>query len=185
MTSTTLRRAVKIGPVAAIQMEYSPFVLDVEGPESTNLLATCRELGVSIICYSPLGRGLLTTTFSNNDLAKDSQDFREMAFPRFQAHNREANVKLVKQFRAIAEKKGCTTSQLALAWLLKQGPDILPIPGTKRIKYLEENLGALEVDLSDVEEREIRDFVQKAQVQGHRNPASHTESLVDTVEEVL
>jgi aryl-alcohol dehydrogenase-like predicted oxidoreductase len=183
VTSTTLRRAHKITPISAVQMEYSPFTLDVEGPEGTNLLATCRELGVALICYSPLGRGLITTTFSKNEPVTDEKDLRWAAFPRFGEENREANVKLVNEFKSLAEKRGCTTSQLALAWLLKQGDDIFPIPGTKKIQYLEENWGALDVKLTDEDEAEIRKFVETHEIAGHRLPEKYRKGLVDTKEE--
>lgn len=184
MSSATLHKACKIAPVAAIQTEYSAFVLDVEGPVGTNLLATCRELGVALVPYSPLGRGLLTTTFSNNEPITDEKDMRGTFFPRFQEANRETNVKLVNQFKLLAEKKGCTTSQLALAWLLKQGDDIIPIPGTKNIKYLEENWASLAVRLTDEDEREIRKFVETAEIAGERVPPQYLKGiLVDTKEE--
>jgi len=184
VTSATLRRAHKIAPVAAVQMEYSPFVLDIEGPTGTDILATCRELGVAIVCYSPLGRGLLTSTFSNGEPLGDEKDLRQVAFPRLMEKNREANIKLVNEFRAFADKKGCTTSQLSIAWLLKQGDDIVPIPGTKKIKYLEENWGALDVHLTDEEEGEIRKFVESAEIVGGRVPEVFSyKTLVDTKEE--
>jgi aryl-alcohol dehydrogenase-like predicted oxidoreductase len=183
VSSATLRRAVKIAHVDAVQLEYSAFVLDIETPAATDILATCRELGVAVVCYAPLGRGLLTTTFGNNEASDDKNDHREAAFPRFQGENRDANIKLVNQFKAIAEKHGCTTSQLALAWLMKQGDDIFPIPGTKKIKYLEENWGALDVHLTDDEENEIREFVKTAEVAGSRNPGWVSTDLLDTAEE--
>jgi aryl-alcohol dehydrogenase-like predicted oxidoreductase len=184
VTSTTLRRACKIAPVAAVQMEYSPFVLDIEGPTGSDMLATCRELGVTIVAYSPIGRGLLTTAFTNRE-DNDPNDRRQAAFPRFMEKNRDANIKLVNQFKALADKKGCTMSQLALAWLLRQDEGIIPIPGTKRIKYLEENWGALDVHLSDEEEHEIRKFVDTVEVVGSRVPprADNSQILVDTREE--
>lgn len=185
MTSSTLRRAHKIAPIAALQMEYSPFVLDIERDEGTHILETCRELGIAVVCYSPLGRGLLTTTFKDGAFGSDPTDVRAKFFPRLAEENRAANVKLVNEFTALGEKKGCSTSQLALAWLLKQGPDIVPIPGTKKIKYLEENWGALDVVLSDEDEREIRKFVERAEIVGHRLPERFKEGngLVDAKEE--
>ncbi|KAH8721748.1 aldo/keto reductase [Ilyonectria robusta] len=183
VSSTTLRRACKIAPVAAVQMEYSPIVLDVEGPAGTNMLDTCRELGVSLVAYSPLGRGLLTETFSNNDVGGDKKDMRPAFFPRFQQENRDSNVKLVQDFKALADKKGCTTSQLSLAWLLKQGAEVIPIPGTRKMKYLEENWGALNMQLTDQEEAEIRQLVKGTGMIGHRLPAVHATDLVDTKEE--
>lgn len=185
VSSSTLRRAQKIAPVVAVQQEYSPFVLELEGPISGHFLATCRELGVSVVPFSPLGRGLLTTTFGSGETSSDEKDLRASYFPRFQGENREANIKLVNQFKAFADKKSCTTSQLALAWLLKQGDDIVPIPGTKKIKYLEENWGALDVHLTDEEEAEIRGFLEGAEVAGGRLPPSVSSSAVftDTKEE--
>ena len=183
MSSATLRRAVKIAPVDVVQVEYSPFARDIETAEGTDLLKTCRELGVAVVCFSPLGRGLLTGTLTKESLQKEG-DSRTMSQPRFQGENFEANVKLVEQFKGFAQKKGCTSSQLALAWLLKQGEDIIPIPGTKKIKYLEENWGALDVQLSDDEEAEIRKFLEVAKVAGPRIPDQYKSmALVDTVEE--
>lgn len=182
MTSNTLRRAYKIAPVVAVQTEYSPFVLDIEGPTDTDLLATCRELGITVVCYAPLGRGLLTSTFGSGEYGSDKKDMRPAHLPRFMEENRAANMKLVNQFKELAEKKGCTTAQLSLAWLLKQGEDIIPIPGTKTIKYLEENWGALDVHLTDDEELEIRKFVENAEVAGGKAPPGVT-TLIDTKEE--
>jgi aryl-alcohol dehydrogenase-like predicted oxidoreductase len=168
VSSATLRRACKVAPVDAVQMEYSPFVLDIERAAGTELLATCRELGVAVVAYSPLGRGLLTGAFSTLESVAGARDARKANFPWFSAENIDANSKLVKQFTELADKKVCTTSQLALAWLLKQGDDIVPIPGTKKIKNLEENWGALEIKLTDEEEAEIRKFVETAEVSGNR-----------------
>ncbi|KAG9236963.1 NADP-dependent oxidoreductase domain-containing protein [Amylocarpus encephaloides] len=184
ISSATLRRACKIGTVSAAQIEYSPFVLDPEGPKGTNFIATCRELGVAVVAACPLGRGLLTTTFSNGDAVGDSKDKRPHVMPRFMGENRDKNVKLVSQFTAVADKKGCTTSQLALAWLLKQGGDVFPIPGTKRMKYLEENWGALEVQLTDEEELKIRKFLENAEISGgYMPPAFEHYTFTDTKEE--
>lgn len=147
-------------------MEYSPFVLDVEGPASTDILATCRELGVTLVAYAPLGPGLLTSTFAQKQPVTDAKDMRQAFFPRFMEANRVKNVKLVNQFKALADKKGCSTSQLSIAWLLKQGDGIIPIPGTKKIQYLEDNWGALNVHLTDEEEAEIRNFAETAEIAG-------------------
>jgi aryl-alcohol dehydrogenase-like predicted oxidoreductase len=166
-----------------VEIEYSAFVLDIEGPTGTNLLSTCRELGVAIVAYSPLGRGLLTGALSTKESISGDGDWRAV-FPRFAGDNLEANAKIVRQFNALAEKKGCTLAQLAIAWLLKQGDDVIPIPGTKRIKYLEENWASLEVQLTDAEEKEIRDFVENAEVAGGRMPeGGAAQCFVDTVEE--
>lgn len=184
VSSTTLRRACKVAPVDAVQMEYSAFVLDIEGAAGTDLLATCRELGVAVVAYSPLGRGLLTGAFSTAESVSGESDLRASAIPRFSAENIAINAKLVKQFSELAAKKGCCASQLALAWLLKQGDDIIPIPGTKKIKYLEENWGALQVELTDEEEVEIRKFVETAEIAGGRYLDSMAAmTFSDTVEE--
>jgi aryl-alcohol dehydrogenase-like predicted oxidoreductase len=183
ISSSTLRRACRIVHVDAVEIEYSAFVLDIEGPTGTNLLSTCRELGVAIVAYSPLGRGLLTGALSTKEAISGDGDYRAI-FPRFAGDNLEANAKIVRQFNALAEKKGCTLAQLAIAWLLKQGDDVIPIPGTKRIKYLEENWASLEVQLTDAEEKEIRDFVETAEIAGDRMPeGGAAQCFVDTVEE--
>ncbi|MGC8531290.1 MAG: aldo/keto reductase [Acidiphilium sp.] len=138
----TLRRAVKIHPISALQTEYSLWTRDPEG----ELLATVRELGIGFVPYSPLGRGFLTGTITKpDDLAAD--DWRHNN-PRFQGENFVKNLKLVEAVRDLAAQKGCTPSQLALAWVLAQGEDIVPIPGTKRRTYLDENIGAVDVTLT-------------------------------------
>lgn len=128
-------------------MEYSPFVLDIEKARGTNLLQTCRELDVAVVCYSPLGRGILTSSFTTRDAFKGEGDMRAATFPRFSEENFDTNAKLVNQFGDLAAKKNCTVSQFALAWLLKQGDDIFPIPGTKKIKYLEQNWASKDVNI--------------------------------------
>lgn len=159
-------------------------MLDIEGPTGTDLLATCRELGVAVVAAMPLGRGMLTSTFASGDAVGDSKDQRPRVMPRFMEANREKNVKLVSQFKTLADKKGCTTSQLAIAWLLKQGDDILPIPGTKKLEYLEENWDALNVQLTNEDEAEIRHFVETAEIAGHYMPPKFENYVfTDTVEE--
>ncbi|KAF4471861.1 aldo-keto reductase [Fusarium albosuccineum] len=184
ISSKTLRRAVKIAPVAAVQIGYSAFEREAEGEEGTHILATCRELGIPVIAAMPLGRGLLTTNFATGSTAEDEKDMRWKTIPRFTEENREKNIELVTQFKALADKKGCTTAQLAIAWLLKQGDDIIPIPGTKKLKYFEENWASLDVKLSDEEEAEIRRFVQNADVAGGSLPDAFKDwSFRDTKEE--
>jgi aryl-alcohol dehydrogenase-like predicted oxidoreductase len=159
-------------------------VLDIEGPAGTDLLATCRELGVTVVAAMPLGRGMLTSTFASDEPVGDSKDKRPLVMPRFMEANRDKNIKLVGQFKALADKKGCTTSQLAIAWLLKQGDDVIPIPGTKKLKYLEENWGALDVHLTDEDEAEIRHFVETAEIAGHYMPPQfESYTFTDTKEE--
>lgn len=165
-------------------MEYSPFMRDMEGPAGTDLIATCRELGVACVAYAPLGRGLLTEKFSANGMDQDKKDLRAAFFPRFMEKNREANVQLVRRFKTLADKKGCSTSQLSLAWLLKQGDHVIPIPGTRKMKYLEDNWAVFNIELTDEEETEIRRLVEEADMVGDRNPPMvHEVGLVDTKEE--
>ncbi|KAI9732602.1 MAG: hypothetical protein M1834_003938 [Cirrosporium novae-zelandiae] len=172
-SSETLRRAYKIHPISAVQIEYSPFSMDIENPK-IGLLKTCRELGVTVIAYSPLGRGFLTGTVKTPDDIQDQ--FRKMS-PRFSPENFPKNLKLVEEVKTLADKKGCTPSQLVLAWLMAQGDDIIPIPGTRRTKYLEENLGALKVKLAGDENNSLRKAVDAAEVGGDRYPAMMTENL--------
>ncbi|EFX02213.1 aldo-keto reductase [Grosmannia clavigera kw1407] len=181
VSPTTLRRACAVHPIAAVQMEYSPFELIVEQPKDTGLLATCRELGVALVAYSPLGRGLLTGQYrSPADFGKD--DFRVM-MPRFSPENFPKNLALVDTLSSLASSKGCTTSQLTLAWLMHQGDDIFPIPGTKKIKYYDDNLGALSVKLTDAEAAAIRTAVDSAEIVGERYPPQMSVALMaDTPE---
>lgn len=138
----TIRRAVKVHPIAALQSEYSLWSREVE----EQILATVRELGIAFVAYSPLGRGFLTGQFKKfEDLPED--DYRRHT-PRFQGENFQKNLELVKQIESIAAEKNCKPSQLALAWVLAQGNDMIPIPGTKRIDRLEENMSALNIQLS-------------------------------------
>jgi aryl-alcohol dehydrogenase-like predicted oxidoreductase len=165
----TLRRAHAVHPIAAVQMEYSPFALEIESSQ-TNLLKTARELGVKIVAYSPLGRGFLTNAIKSRD-DFDSKDIRGN-FPRFSEANFENNQRLVEAISQIAKKKNVTPGQLSLAWILAQGEDFIPIPGTKRVKYLEENAKAVDVKLTKEEEEQIRAEITKAGGgKGERYPA--------------
>ncbi len=160
----TLRRATKIHPIAALQSEYSLFSRDVEG----DILNTCKELGITFVAYSPLGRGFLSGQIKSiDDLAPD--DFRRMA-PRFQGENFQKNVELVKKVEELAAKKGCSPSQLALAWVLAQSSHILALVGTKRRKYLEENAQALQVALTKSDLDQIEAVMPKGVVAGPRYP---------------
>ncbi|KAK5624978.1 hypothetical protein RRF57_000694 [Xylaria bambusicola] len=168
VSSATLRRAHAIHPIHAVQMEYNPWTLDIEGPSGTYLLDTCKELGVSVFAYSPLGRGIMTGRFrSATDFGAD--DARSH-LPRFQGENFQKNLKLVDQFAEVAKRKGCTSGQLVLAWLLAQGDNIFVIPGTKRTAYLEENFAASQVTLTKDEEKLLRKLVSEAGVSGDRGP---------------
>ncbi|CAF1071516.1 unnamed protein product [Adineta steineri] len=173
-SSDTLRRAYAVHPVAAVQIEYSPFSLDIEH-ENIGLLKTCRELGVAIVCYSPLGRGLLGGQIKSPDDLEEG-DFRRH-LPRFSKENFPKNLQLVDTLSSIAKKKNCTTGQLTLAWILAQGEDFFVIPGTTKIKNLEENVGAAGVKLSKEEEQEIRQACENADIVGGRYPESLSASL--------
>jgi aryl-alcohol dehydrogenase-like predicted oxidoreductase len=141
----TIRRAHKVHPLAALESEYSLWTRDVEA----EILPTLRELGISLVPYSPLGRGFLSGAFAQRDDLIPTD--RRHAHPRFQEGNFEQNLQLLEPLRAIAADKGCTMAPVALAWLLTQGADIVPIPGTKRRKYLEQNIAAIEISLSRAE----------------------------------
>lgn len=171
----TLRRASKIHPIHAYQIEYSPFSMDIEKPEF-GLLETCRELGIATIAYSPLGRGMLTGQYKSID-DFDENDFRRLV-PRFSKENFPKNLQLVEALQSMAEKKNCTSGQLTLAWMMNQGLDIFPIPGTKKIKYLEENLGAYNVSLTPEEDKKIREAIENTEVHGTRYPAKVMSVLV-------
>ncbi len=160
----TIRRAQAVHPIAALQSEYSLWTRDVE----TEILPVCRELGIGFVPYSPLGRGFLTGQFRRAaDLPADD---RRRQFPRFQAENFAHNLKLVERVEEIAAERGCQPAQLALAWLLAQGADIVPIPGTKRRTYLEENVGALDVQLSADDLQRINEVAQPDAAAGLRYP---------------
>ncbi|MCJ1447256.1 MAG: hypothetical protein MMC23_007767 [Stictis urceolatum] len=177
-SAETLRRAHKVHPISAVQLEYSPWTLDIEYPK-TNLLKTCRELGVAVVAYSPLGRGFLTGAYKSADDFEEG-DMRKTA-ERFDKENFPKNLELVQLLKNIGARKGCTSGQLTLAWLMAQGEDIIPIPGTKKIKYLEENMGALDVKLSDDEIKEIRAAIEKCGVAGERyNAAQAAMTYMDT-----
>jgi aryl-alcohol dehydrogenase-like predicted oxidoreductase len=169
----TLRRAVKVHPIAALQTEYSLWTRDPED----GVLAACRELGIGFVAYSPLGRGFLTGQFQRfEDLAED--DYRRNS-PRFQGENFRKNLDLVRRVQEIAGEKGCKPSQLALAWVMAQGSDIVPIPGTKRRKYLEENAAADSVQLTPEDLRRINQVFPRKSAAGGRYP-EHMMALVDS-----
>jgi aryl-alcohol dehydrogenase-like predicted oxidoreductase len=168
----TLRRAHATHPITALQTEYSLWSRE---PEDNGVLATVRELGIGFVPYSPLGRGFLTGAIrSPEDFEED--DYRRHS-PRFQGENLAANLALVDKVKAIASDKGCTPGQLALAWVLAQGQDLVPIPGTKRLQYLEENLGALEIGLTDADLAAIDAVFPTNAAAGTRYPASMMSTL--------
>jgi len=153
---------------------YSPFSLDIES-DQIGLLRTARELGVAVVCYSPIGRGMLGGTIRS---PKDFEegDFRKFA-PRFSEENFPKNLKLVDQITEIAQKKGVTASQLTLAWILAQGDDFFPIPGTTNLDRIDENLGAMKIKLSKEEEQEIRKACEGAESAGGRYPEAFATAL--------
>jgi aryl-alcohol dehydrogenase-like predicted oxidoreductase len=167
----TIRRAHSIHPITALQTEYSLWSRDVED----EILPTCRELGIGFVPYSPLGRGFLTGQIQKfEDLAED--DYRRFS-PRFQGENFKKNLDLVHRIKEIADEKGCKPSQLALAWLLAQGEDIVPIPGTKRRTYLEENIAALNIELTKEELKRINDAAPTGAASGARYPEATMHSV--------
>jgi aryl-alcohol dehydrogenase-like predicted oxidoreductase len=167
----TVRRAAAVHPIAALQSEYSLWTRDVED----DALLVCRELGIGFVAYSPLGRGFLTGAIQQaDDLAAD--DWRRQN-PRFQAGNIDRNHALVQAVTALAGERGCTPAQLALAWLLHRGPDIVPIPGTRRIARLDENAGAALIQLSDADLQRVDDVLSTHAVAGLRYPEAHMGSV--------
>jgi len=160
----TLRKAHKVYPITALQTEYSLWSREPE----EELLATCNQLGIAFVAYSPLGRGFLTGQIKKYD-DFEANDFRRMS-PRFQGENFQKNLELVKKLEVLATKKECTPSQLALAWVMAQGEYIFPIPGTKRIEYLEENIGSVNVKLTKEELTEIATIAPKGVASGLRYP---------------
>ncbi|PKB97102.1 aldo/keto reductase [Rhizophagus irregularis] len=171
-SAETLRRAHKVHPIAAVQMEYSPWTLDIE---TNGVMEVCRELGVTIVAYSPLGRGFLTGKYKSVD-DFDQGDYRRL-IPRFQGENFNKNLELVHKFNEFANKKGVTSSQLCLSWVLAQGDNIVVIPGTRKIKYLEENIEAAKVHLSSEEIFEIRNIINSIEVIGDRYDETYMKNL--------
>jgi aryl-alcohol dehydrogenase-like predicted oxidoreductase len=167
-SATTIRRAHVVHPITALQTEYSLFTRHVED----EILPVLRELGIGLVPYSPLGRGILTGAITSTD-ALDADDFRRHN-PRYQGEAFEANLALVAEVRRLAEEKGVTPGQLALAWVLAQGDDVVPIPGTKRVKYLEENVAAASVELSPADLDALEQAVPRDAARGERYPDMST-----------
>jgi aryl-alcohol dehydrogenase-like predicted oxidoreductase len=166
----TIRRAHATYPLTALQSEYSLWTRDPEG----EILSTCRELGIGLVPYSPLGRGFLTGQVKSADFGP--KDFRRIS-PRFQGENFQKNLELVQGIEKIAAEKGCTPAQLALAWVLAQGPDIVPIPGTKRRTYLDQNLGALDVTLTPADLKTLDGIAPRGSAIGARYPEEYMSRL--------
>ena len=161
---STIRRAHAVHPITALQTEYSLFTRDLED----QILPTLRELGIGLVPYSPLGRGILTGRMTAESVSQEGDARSSRYFPRFQGEALEANLRLVEEVKAIAERKGVTPGQIALAWVLAQGDDVVPIPGTKRVKYLEENAAAREVQLTEDDLTALEQAVPRDAVVGPR-----------------
>jgi aryl-alcohol dehydrogenase-like predicted oxidoreductase len=159
----TLRRATQVHPIAALQSEYSLWTRDVA---TNGVLATCRELGITFVPYSPLGRGFLTGAIQKRE-DLDASDWRRTN-PRFGEQALRQNLKLAEAVKELASEKEVTPAQLALAWVLSEGKDIVPIPGTKRVRYVEENMGALRVTLTESDRKNIAEHIEQIQVVGER-----------------
>lgn len=171
VSAATLRKAHAVHPITALQSEYSLWSRDPED----EVLATCKELGIAFVAYSPVGRGFLTGQIKKiEDFAAD--DYRRMS-PRFQGENFQKNLDFVQQLEQLAAKKGCTPSQLALAWVMCQDDHIFPIPGTKRIRYLEENAGALAVSFTKEELDAINSIIPRNAAAGLRYPEAMMKSV--------
>jgi aryl-alcohol dehydrogenase-like predicted oxidoreductase len=165
-SAATIRRASAVHPITALQSEYSLWTRDIE----SEILPACRKLGIGSVAYSPLGRGFLSATIKDqNSLAADD---RRRIFPRFQEENLQANVRFLENIEKIATEKGCTPAQFALAWVLSRGNDVVPIPGTKRRNYLEENISALDIRLTEEELRRIEEVAPPGIARGSRYPES-------------
>ena len=166
--SETIRRAHAVHPISALQSEYSLWSREPEA----EILPTVRELRIGFVPYSPLGRGFLTGSYRS--AADFAEADRRMAFPRFQEQNLEKNLRLADEVRSLAEQRGVTAAQLALAWVHSRGDDVVPIPGTKRRRYLEENVGALEVDLTEDDLRRLDEAFPPGVAAGDRYPDMST-----------
>ncbi|MEO8820219.1 MAG: aldo/keto reductase, partial [Ginsengibacter sp.] len=171
VNSETLRKAHSTHPLTALQTEYSLWSRDPEN----DLIPTCEELGIAFVAYSPLGRGFLTGQINKfEDL--DEDDYRRFT-PRFMGENFNKNLDLVKRIESIAKEKDCTPAQLALAWVMHQSKNIFPIPGTKRVKYVEENIKAINIELSPEELQQIENIFPKEAAAGTRYPEAFMNSV--------
>jgi aryl-alcohol dehydrogenase-like predicted oxidoreductase len=170
-SASNIRRAHAVHPVSSGQYEYSLWSRDIE----KDILATCRELGIGLIAYSPIGRGMLTGAIE--DMKQLAPDDRRQSFPRFTGENFVKNRKLVKKLETVADKKGCTLAQLAIAWVLARGQDIVPIPGTKKLNYLEENLASAAISLSKEDMMELEKIAPLGATAGERYPEQAMHSI--------
>ena len=163
-----IRRAHAVHPIYCIEQEWSLWSRDIE----ESVVPTCRELGIKIVAYSPLGRGMLTGTIASRS-SLDPSDYRLVGQPKFSEANFDKNSTLVEQVKLIAERKGCTVGQLALAWLHAQGPDVIPIPGTTSVDHLDQNLAARNITLSAADLTEINEVFGVGAAVGERYPGNH------------
>ncbi|KAL6230661.1 hypothetical protein BDW75DRAFT_248472 [Aspergillus navahoensis] len=168
VSADTLRRAHAVHPISAVQVEYSPFALDIEDPRVA-LLETCHELGVAVVAYSPVGRGLLTGRYATRESI--TKDFFLSVLPRFSEENFPAIQRIYGAIKAVAEGKGVTPTQATIAWLLAREPLVIPIPGTRSIKYLEENTASAQIYLTEEENQRITEAVNTTKLVGGRYPA--------------
>ncbi|KAL3431583.1 NADP-dependent oxidoreductase domain-containing protein [Aspergillus tetrazonus] len=173
VSADTLRRAHAVHPITAVQVEYSPFTLDIEDPRVA-LLETCRELGVAVVAYSPVGRGLLTGRYATRESI--TKDFFLSIMPRYSEENFPAIQKLYESIKDVAKKKGVTPTQASLAWLLAREPFVIPIPGTRSIKYLEENTASAQIQLTVEENQRITEAANATKLVGARYPAGFPEN---------
>jgi aryl-alcohol dehydrogenase-like predicted oxidoreductase len=176
VSAATLRRAHAVHPIAAVQLEYSPFTLDIEDPK-VGVLAAARELGVAVVAYSPLGRGLLTGRYNGPEDFEDG-DFRR-GIPRYSKENFPNILELSAALADVGKAHGASAGQVALAWLLAQGPDVIPIPGTTKIANWKENMGALQIKLTSDDVETIREAAEHADktILGERYPAGMWEAV--------
>mgnify|MGYP003704522669 FL=1 len=169
--SATIERAYKVHPLASLETEYSLWSRDIEG----DIMATCRKLGMAIMAYSPLGRGFLTGTIKSLDVLGEKDGRRNM--PRFKPENIGQNASLIERMEAMAKNKGVTTAQLALAWVHAQGDDVFPIPGTKRVKYFDQNAAAADIHLSAQELQSLNQMFPAGAASGTRYPEPAMKNL--------
>lgn len=174
VSASTIRRAHAVHPIAAVQVEYSLFYFDIESPQY-DILKTCRELGISVVAYSPVGRGLLTGQIKSFD-DLDEKDFRRLT-PKYSRENFPVILKLVAEVETLAKTHNCTPAQVCLAWLLAQGEEIIPIPGTRTIKYLEENTAAADLRLTPEEIKQLRATAEATELPGDRYPTAYVSLL--------
>ncbi|OAA52125.1 Aldo/keto reductase [Cordyceps fumosorosea ARSEF 2679] len=178
-SAATIRRAHAVHPITAYQVEYSPLFLDIESPR-TSILSTCRELGIAVVAYSPVARGLLTGAVKSHADLLSAGDFRA-AVPKFSADNFPRITALVGRIEEIGARHGATPAQVCLAWVAAQGEDVISIPGTSKVRYLEENVKALEVQLSEEEVAELRKYAEATELPGDRYPAAFGSMFRDSV----